>query len=71
MYIYTYTEALEFAKQHMTKKSKEREAKFYARKSLLYKEDPWIKKQSNNFDVTMGSYGGVEICELTLFSCYF
>ena len=57
--------ALEFAKQHVTVKSKERETIFHARKSLLYKEgEPWIKKQSNNFDVTMGSYDGAEICEL-------
>ena len=46
-------EALEFAKQHVTIKS------------LLYNEgEPWIKKQSNNFDVTMGSYDGAEVCEL-------
>ena len=31
----------------------------------MYKEgEPWIKKQSNNFDVTMGSYDGAEVCEL-------
>ena len=58
-------EALEFAKQHVTIKSKDRETIFHARKSLLYKEgEPWIKKQSNNFDVTMGSYDGAEVCEL-------
>ena len=38
-------EALEFAKQHATIKSKHREAIFHARKSLLYnEEEPWIKK---------------------------
>ena len=58
-------EALEFAKQHITIKSKDTETIFHARKSLLYKEgEPWIKKQSNNFNVTMGSYDGVEVCEL-------
>ena len=30
---------------------------------ILYIE-PWIKKQSNHFDVTMGSYDGAEVCEL-------
>ena len=31
----------------------------------MYTEDePWIKKQSNNFDVTIGSYDGAEVCEL-------
>ena len=58
-------EALEFAKQHVAINSKDRETIFHARKSLLYKEgEPWIKKQSNNFDVTMGSYDGAEVCEL-------
>ena len=56
-------EALEFAKQHVTIKSKDRETVFHARKSLLYNEgEPWIKKQSNSFDVTMGSYDGAEVC---------
>ena len=58
-------EALEFAKQHVAIKSKDRETIFHARKSLLHNEgEPWIKMQSNNFDVTMGSYDGTEICEL-------
>ena len=58
-------EALEFAKQHVTIKSKERETIFHARKPLLYKEgELWFKNQSNNFDVTMGSYNGAEVCEL-------
>ena len=58
-------QALEFAKQHMTIKSKDRETIFHASKSLLYNEGkPWIKKQSNNFDVTMESYDGFEVCEL-------
>ena len=58
-------DALEFAKQHMTIKSKDREIIFHARKSLLCKEgEPWIKKQSNNFDVTIRSYNGAEVCEL-------
>ena len=31
----------------------------------MYKQgEPWIKKQSNNFDVTMGSYDRAEVCEL-------
>ena len=64
-------EALEFAKQHVTIKSKDRETIFHARKSLLYGEgEPWIKKQSNNFDVTIGSYDGDEVCELIV-TCKF
>ena len=58
-------DALEFAKQHVTIKSKDRETIFHARKSFLYNEgEPWIKKQSNNSDVTMGSYDGADVCEL-------
>ena len=58
-------EVLEFAKQHVTIKSKDRETIFHARKSLFYNEgELWIKKQSNNLDVTMGSYYGAEVCEL-------
>ena len=38
-------EALEFAKQHVTIKSNDRETIFHARKSLLRNEgEPWIKK---------------------------
>ena len=38
----------------------------HARKSLLFNNGkPWIKNNNSNlFDVTMGSYDGVEICEL-------
>ena len=57
-------EALEFAKQHMTIKSKAGKSS----KSLLYNEGkPWIKKQSNNFDVTMESLDEFEACELIVF----
>ena len=57
--------ALEFAKQHVTIKSKDRDSIFHARESLLYNEgEPQIKKQSNNFDVAMGSYDRAEVCEL-------
>ena len=38
---------------------------FHARKSLLFHSNqPWIKRDSNTFDVTMGAYNGAEICEL-------
>ena len=60
-----FFEALEFAKQHAAIESKDRETIFHARKSLLYnEEEPWIKMQNNNFDVTMGSYDGAEVCDL-------
>ena len=39
---------------------------FHCRRSLLFHDnEPWIKKDSNgDFDVTMGSYDGAEMCEL-------
>ena len=37
----------------------------HARKSLLYdNSEPWMKKDSGLFDVTMGAYDGAEVCEL-------
>ena len=37
----------------------------HARKSLLYNNsEPWMKKDSGLFDVTMGAYDGAEVCEL-------
>ena len=37
----------------------------HARKSFLYdSNEPWIKKTNCLFDVTMGAYDGVEVCEL-------
>ena len=36
-----------------------------ARKSLLFdNSNVWVKEDNPNFDVTMGSYDGAEICEL-------
>ena len=46
---------------------------FHTRKSLLYcKNTPWIKKGGNGeFDVTMGSNDGAEMCKLVeLFLLY-
>ena len=37
----------------------------HARKSLLYNNsEPWMKKDSGLFDVTMGTDDGAEVCEL-------
>ena len=33
--------------------------------SLLFdKDNVWVKKDNSEFDVTMGSYDGAELCEL-------
>ena len=38
----------------------------HSRKSLLFDcDNVWVKKENPNFDVTMGSYDGAELCELT------
>ena len=38
----------------------------HTRKSLLFsKDDQWVKKNGDEqFDVTMGSYDGAEVCEI-------
>ena len=41
------------------------EVTFHARKSpLFHSNQPWIKRDSETFDVTMGAYDGADICEL-------
>lgn len=38
---------------------------FHSRERLLYnKEKPWVKKEGNGFDVSMGGDDGAEIFEL-------
>ena len=39
---------------------------FHCRRSLLFhNNEPWIKTDNNgDFDVTIGSYDGAELCEL-------
>ena len=59
------TEALDFASQKTTVTESEREVIFHSRKSLLFTADKdWVKKDTNLFDVTMGSFDGAEVCEL-------
>ena len=37
----------------------------HSRRSFLFTdESPWKKKDSSNFDVTMGSFDGAEVCEM-------
>ena len=58
-------DALNFAKEKVTIRKIDFDTIMHSRKSLLYKEgEPWIKKESGIFDVTMGAYDGAEICEL-------
>ena len=59
------SESIRFAKVYISIANKDIEAIFYARESLLYYNDePWVKKGESNFDVSMGTYNGVEVYEL-------
>ena len=59
------TNAINFAKQATDIDNKTINIVMHARKSLLFDScNPWIKKNNPDFDVTMGSYDGAEICEL-------
>ena len=59
-------DAVLFAQTHANIIRKDIEVIFHCRRSLLFhNNEPWIKKDSNgDFDVTMGSYDGAEVCEL-------
>ena len=59
-------QSVNHTKQHTTISNKDLEVIMHARKSLLFdKDETWMKKDNDStFDVTMGSYGGAEVCEL-------
>ncbi|KAL9984744.1 hypothetical protein ACROYT_G007077 [Oculina patagonica] len=58
--------ALDFAAEHVNITADKRLTIINSKHSLLFgKGQPWEKRTStSNFDVTMGSYDGVETCEL-------
>ena len=57
--------AIQFAAEHTDINKNNFEVIFHARKSLLFHSNqPWIKRDSDIFDVTMEAYDGAEICEL-------
>ena len=58
--------ALHHARTFVDISSEKEETIMHYRKSLLFKNtDIWIKKEDNkDFDVTMGSFDGAEVCEL-------
>ena len=59
------TKALEWAETMVDIADIEKEIVFNSRKSLLfYQGAEWIKKNGSDFDVTMGSFDGAEVCEL-------
>ena len=58
--------AIDYARSFVSISREEEETLMHCRKSLLFSNsDIWIKKDGNkDFDVTMGSFDGAEICEL-------
>ena len=59
------SKAIEYAQSVNTNEEKVIKTIYHARKSLHFdKENPWVKKDNPEFDVTMGSYDGAELCEL-------
>lgn len=58
-------DALDFASQHANITSLDRRTIMHAKQTLLFNEnEPWVKKDNAQFDVSMGSYDGAECCEL-------
>ena len=59
------TKALNFASRYTQITAEEKKIIFQCRNSILFdQEKPWNKKGINQFDVTMGSWDGAEVCEL-------
>ena len=63
----TLDEAISFASNHVNVTDEEVRIIKHCRKSLHFKNDePWKNKTTDSmFDVTLGSYDGAEVCELT------
>ena len=59
------TNALNFAKEITDISREDMQIMYHARKYFLFSnEKPWMKREVNLFDVTMGAYDGAEVCEL-------
>ena len=60
------SKTIDFAKTITTISPEEENIIYHARKSLLFtNKNSWVKKEGDpEFDVTMGSFDGAEICEL-------
>ena len=57
--------AFDYAKTITTISQEVIETILHARRSVLYNsKEIWVKKGNPDFDVTMGSYDGAEVCEL-------
>ena len=57
--------AIQFAVEHTDINDNDFEVIFHARKSFLFhSSQPWIKRDSDTFAITMGAYNGAEVCEI-------
>ena len=57
--------AINFAEKRANITNEEKVIIKHARKSLLYdNSEPWLKKDSRLFDVTLRTYDTAEVCEL-------
>ena len=57
--------SIKFAEKLVNITNKDKVIIKHARKSLLYdNSEPWMKKDSGLFDVTMGAYDSAEVCKL-------
>ena len=58
-------DVIQFAKEHVSITRKDVEIIFHERKIILNNDrEPWVKKESGSFDLTMGAYDGADVCEL-------
>ena len=59
------TDALTFAETIINLDDHDKNIIYHSRKSLLFnRKKTWMKNGSDLFDVLMGAYNGVEVCEL-------
>ena len=59
------SKAIEYAQSVNTIEEKVIKTVYHGHKSLLFdKENAWVKNDNPEFDGTMGSYDGAELCEL-------
>ena len=59
------SKALDFAEQYVQISAEEKRIIFQTKKTLLFNDkQSWIKKDNKDFNVSMGSWDGAEVCEI-------
>ena len=60
-------ESFPYASQYTDITPLDRRIIIHTKKTLLFNQnEPWVKKDNELFDITMGSYDGAECCELVV-----